>query len=278
MILCEYGCNQESKYQFKNGKWCCSKNQSGCPGVRKRMSESNKGKNHPIFGTTRSEETKNKIREANKGKKRTKIQNQKMSKACSLTIIKIKEKYFFFSQIEEMRYNPDKPEEKEIQVHCKYNGCKNSKEKGGWFTPSRSQLGERIRHLESENGNGGSYFYCSEKCKEDCPLFNLQSDPLKETELPYTYQEKQIFNKEVLERQRKEDGYNFCEKCYSAKDLHVHHEKPVKTYPILSLDPDNGIVLCEKCHYKYGHKTGTECSTGNLANKIQLNCNLGSSI
>jgi hypothetical protein len=27
---------------------------------------------------------------------------------------------------------------------------------------------------------------------------------------------------------------------------------------------------CEECHYKYGHKSGTECSTGNLANKICL--------
>jgi len=24
MKLCDYGCGQEAKYQFKNGKWCCS--------------------------------------------------------------------------------------------------------------------------------------------------------------------------------------------------------------------------------------------------------------
>lgn len=28
--LCTY-CNQPATYQFKNGKWCCSKNQSQCP-------------------------------------------------------------------------------------------------------------------------------------------------------------------------------------------------------------------------------------------------------
>jgi len=43
----------------------------------------------------------------------------------------------------------------------------------------------------------------------------------------------------------------------------------VKTHPYLALDPDNGISFCEECHYKIGHKTGTECSTGNLANKQQ---------
>ena len=31
MILCDYGCGQEAIYQFKNGKWCCSKNYQSCP-------------------------------------------------------------------------------------------------------------------------------------------------------------------------------------------------------------------------------------------------------
>jgi len=30
-MLCEYGCNKEAKYQFKNGKWCCSKSRNSCP-------------------------------------------------------------------------------------------------------------------------------------------------------------------------------------------------------------------------------------------------------
>ena len=37
MKLCDYGCGQEAKYQFKNGKWCCSKNISQCPEIKKRM-------------------------------------------------------------------------------------------------------------------------------------------------------------------------------------------------------------------------------------------------
>jgi hypothetical protein len=37
-MLCEYGCGQEAKYQFKNGKWCCSENCRQCPGSRKRNS------------------------------------------------------------------------------------------------------------------------------------------------------------------------------------------------------------------------------------------------
>lgn len=31
MILCDYGCGQEAKYFFKNGKKCCSENHGSCP-------------------------------------------------------------------------------------------------------------------------------------------------------------------------------------------------------------------------------------------------------
>ena len=31
MHICEYGCGQEAAYQFKNGKWCCSKSYASCP-------------------------------------------------------------------------------------------------------------------------------------------------------------------------------------------------------------------------------------------------------
>ena len=77
-----------------------------------------------------------------------------------------------------------------------------------------------------------------------------------------------IWRNEVLNRQLLELNINnnHCEKCDSEINLHVHHEKPRKTHPHLSLDPDNGIILCSECHYKIGH-TGN-CSTGALANKI----------
>jgi hypothetical protein len=38
MRLCDYGCGQEAKYPFKNGKWCCSKNHTQCPTKRKESS------------------------------------------------------------------------------------------------------------------------------------------------------------------------------------------------------------------------------------------------
>ena len=42
--LCEYGCGQEATYQFKNGKWCCSKRHNLCPEITKKIGQGNKGK------------------------------------------------------------------------------------------------------------------------------------------------------------------------------------------------------------------------------------------
>ena len=293
--LCDYGCGQEAKHQFKNGKWCCSNNISSCPLVRKKKSKSMKGKNtqSPSKETRKkqsismkgknkgsrseeskrkqsesmkgkntgpcSEETKRKMSKAKIGKKigpQSKEHKKKISESRKFSLKDYKEKYPFFSKIEEMRYNPDKIEEKEIQVHCKNHECENSKEKGGWFTPTSKQFKYRKDNLENE-GLDRSYFYCSQHCKDTCPLYNLHGDPFKNTELPYTYQEYKVCRGIVLER---ESG--LCEYC-GEPATHIHHIFPVKLEPFFALDPDCCVACCEKCHYKYAHKD--KCSTGNLA-------------
>jgi hypothetical protein len=98
------------------------------------------------------------------------------------TIEKIKSKYQIFFNEEEMRYNPDRPDEKVIQVHCKNHKCENSKEKGGWFTPTGRQIEFRIFCLENVNGNDGGYFYCSDACKLSCCLYRFREDPNRLTD------------------------------------------------------------------------------------------------
>ena len=61
--ICDYGCGQEAKYQFKNGKWCCSEYSSQCPAMRKKMS----GENHPFYRKHHSEKTKQKMCENQSG-------------------------------------------------------------------------------------------------------------------------------------------------------------------------------------------------------------------
>jgi len=80
--ICDYGCGQEAKYQFKNGKWCCSKNWRSCSEKRKKMSEeknpmwnkhhsaesrkkqssANSGENHPMWNKHHSAKTLKKLR------------------------------------------------------------------------------------------------------------------------------------------------------------------------------------------------------------------------
>jgi len=260
--------------------------------TRRRMSELKKGKNNPMYGKKRvmSEETRKKMSEAHKGKfsgmkgkklsektrrllseKRkgknnpmygkkkivTEETRRKMSQGSKITIEKLIQRYPFFSSIEEMRYNPEN--KNEIQVRCKNHKCKNSKEKNGWFTPNGTQMVERIRQLENPDGNEGSYFYCSTKCKEECPLYNFRwSNKFHKTRYYYTLEEYKIFKEFVLER----DNYK-CQYC-GKKAEHVHHERPQKLEPFFSLDIDLGWSVCKECHYKYGHVD--ECSTGKLAN------------
>ena len=316
MILCDYGCGQAAFYHFKNGKWCCSKNISQCPYVRRKSSERAKtrvgelnpfykkkhtkesiklmsdnrkgiltGKDHPLYGKNLSKETKEKISKSNKGKCKGKIpwnkgktyeelygkekakqlKNQHSNKMKNripwneFTIEYNQEYHPLFFRIEQIRYNPKKLDTKEIQAHCKNHKCKNCKEQGGWFTPTKIQIDERIRQIESIYGQGGCYFYCSDKCKNECPLYNLRSDPFQKIKSSsfYTYEEYITFRKYVLVR----DNY-ICQYC-GEKAEHVHHERPQKLEPFFALDPDLAWSVCKDCHYKYGHKD--ECSTGNLS-------------
>lgn len=52
-------CGQIATKQFKNGNWCCNEDHRKCPTNRKKYS--NQGDKNPIFGTTRSKETRDKI-------------------------------------------------------------------------------------------------------------------------------------------------------------------------------------------------------------------------
>ena len=84
--ICEYGCGQEAKHQFKNGKWCCSEHYSRCSDSRKKNRESHLGKirseeskrkqsismsgeNHPrgMLGKHHSEETRKRQSESKSG-------------------------------------------------------------------------------------------------------------------------------------------------------------------------------------------------------------------
>lgn len=278
MKVCEYGCGNEAKFQLKNGKWCCCEKFNTCPEVRRKNSETNKrkqsGENNGMYGRKQTIESRRKNSESNKRawadpnstfnnkKYRVKLKQSKIlvGKKRRRTISMIKKKYKIFSAMEEMRYNPDKPkEDREIQVRCANHNCPNSKEKGGWFTPTGSQMHERLRALEKESLDNDR-FYCCNECKNTCPIYGLHYYPNKNENKIYTTEEYQTFREHALER----DNYK-CQYCSEPAD-HVHHERPQKLEPFFALDPDYAWSVCTKCHYKYGHTDN--CSTGKLATKI----------
>jgi len=293
MILCDYGCGKEAKYQFKNGKWCCSKSTNSCPKLKKLNSIRMSGRNNPMFNKKAWNKDLKGVQKAwNKGLKGvqkawnkglTNIYSKKTLKKMSnarkkiipwnknikLSISKIKNRYPTFAKIEEMRYEPDKPDEKVIQVHCKNHLCSNSKEQGGWFTPiNRDQLFNRIWAVENDDGN--RYYYCSEKCKQECPLFGktvnqiIKQDQIAVGHLDdpwYTSKEYQEWRQHILELDD-----NKCVYCEELATI-AHHILPQKTHPNLSLDSENGLSVCKNCHYKYGHRDSW-CTTGKLSTLV----------
>ena len=228
---------------------------------------------HYWRGKTHSTETKAKQRIAHLGKTLSEEHRSNMT----YNLEKWEEKCPLLLKVEEI-----KEEDGKILVHCINHNCPNSKEMDGWFIPTGCQLEERTRALNG--GNDHNCFYCSDQCKRTCSKYDKKvSQLIKEDEIAagirpepiYDLKEYNTWKKEVLRRQKEDLGYNECEYCgnRNINELIVHHEKPQKTHPLLALDPDNGIIACganskNKCHYHYGHRTGTECSTGNLANKI----------
>jgi hypothetical protein len=279
-MKCSYGCGNEGLYKFKNGKLCCEPHFTKCPSIRKKNSRNQIGKktssktkekqskSHKKRYTKKlrkiySERMKKRYKDPNERKKQKEIAlkiwsskefrekhknalNKYFDNRSKFTLEQYRIKYPTFSKVENLRY---KPNTKKIQVKCKK--CDN------WFIPTCNQLSDRIIQIEHLDGNDGCYFYCSNDCKYLCPLYNIHSDPYKNTEKPYTLSEYQTFRTFVLER----DDYK-CQFC-GEKATDVHHERPQKLEPFFALDPDFAWSCCKECHFKYGHQD--ECSTGNLA-------------
>lgn len=128
------------------------------------------------------------------------------------------------------------------------------------FVPKISNVIHRVRFLEGKE-TCESRFYCSDKCKAECPIFGQNKYP-KGYKTPFEFNryEYMVWRKEVMRRAK----YR-CEYC-GEKAVDTHHIKSKKLEPFFALDPDYGIACCESCHYKYGHSGS--CATVNMANKI----------
>ena len=265
-MLCDYGCGQEATHQFKNGKRCCSKFLAQCPVMRIKNGDGNRGKfekgQHPNTGKEawnkgipRTEEEKALISRRTKEEmsKPENIEKMRLNKPPPLK----KEKHpnwkggYYNNNIpmyntyavriyyaEECRRSPN--DRNILQVKCAY--C------GKWFTPAVLQVYERIRALEGTN-YGEQRLYCSEQCKQECPIFHQISYP--KDHKPATSREVQA---ELRQMRFKADNYT-CQKCKKHQDelqsgLHCHHIEGIRWEPLESADIDKVITLCKECHIK----------------------------
>jgi len=145
------------------------------------------------------------------------------------------------SYVEEVRRDPN--DYNTLQVKCTY--C------GRWFTPKRSHVGERLKILVNGKTRGEASFYCSEDCKDACPIFRMRLFPKGHKDGTSREVQPEL-RKLVLER----DNYT-CQKCGVINtELHCHHFEGIMQNPIESADTDMCITLCKECHEEVHSKDG----------------------
>ena len=142
---------------------------------------------------------------------------------------------------DECQRDPKNPEL--LQVKCKNSKCQK------WFNPTNREVRNRIRSLNQsiERTHGECNFYCSQECKDTCPLYNLKSDPNKTSNKNTRDNLQDQLREIVLEL----DNYE-CQMCGATEEdgviLECHHIIAHRLDKMISADVDNCITLCNKCH------------------------------
>ena len=137
--------------------------------------------------------------------------------------------------VEEIRPDPSNPDM--AQVKCAY--CNK------WFNPTRNQVATRVRVIRGDKG-GESRLYCSDGCKDSCPIFNVISWP-KGFKKTTSREVEPELRKMVFER----DEWK-CQICHSEDSLHCHHIEGYARNKMLANDIENCITLC-KTHHEWVH-------------------------
>jgi len=238
-MKCFYGCGRDASFAPHKGTphWCCESHWSRCPENRNKNSKSkmgkqawNKNRKQPDDEKAKqSKSMKNKwtnseyrnkqtiSRSSSKYKQhmrniRRGVKNPMYGKnitddhkiILSLNKEKIKIRYPKFYSVEKIRENNGK-----IEVVCKY--CDQ------WFRSSTKQLYERIRQIESSDGNMKNFLYCCDKHKFLCPYSNRVD--------PKTLKEYEIYKRKVMNQTNKSLKNNHLKNIEKRSfDFHLDHK------------------------------------------------------
>jgi hypothetical protein len=130
-----------------------------------------------------------------------------------------------------------------LEVKCTY--C------GKWYIPKSRDIWNRINALNGKV-NGEYRLYCSDNCKQECPIFNQKKYP-KGFKQASSREVQPELRQMVFER----DNWT-CQnpKCKSKKNLHCHHKEGIRWEPLESADIDQCITYCKHCHQEAHEKEG----------------------
>ena len=114
-----------------------------------------------------------------------------------------------------------------------------------------NNVNNRITALEGKSNSPGAEYrlYCSDQCKQECPIYAKQKYSAEENNTnKYSREVQPELRQMVFER----DNWT-CQKCDSTESLHCHHVEGIRWEPIESADIDKCITFCKTCH-KEAHK------------------------
>jgi hypothetical protein len=179
-----------------------------------------------------------------------KIKNKKM-----VRLNKTVSFYSFFTEYL-IKYNYEvKNNNGFLEIKCKW--CNK------WFLPIYKYIQYRINAINGLYSFGVEcHLYCSDDCKNKCPIFNLRTDPNEIIEKELRISIPQWLRKEILDRDNNE-----CIICNSKENLELHHEKPLKENAFFQLDKDYIHTVCKNCHLNIIHKPDGLCSLNELRSK-----------
>lgn len=122
------------------------------------------------------------------------------------------------------------------------------------FIPTNAAVRLRISCLFGECSGEGR-FYCSEQCKQACPIYHKKDWPKGF---------RQGTSREVLPELRHMvfdyDDYT-CQRCHATienSQLHAHHIKGAVKEQMLANDITNVITLCKTCHIEVHRRDGCQ--------------------
>ncbi len=131
-----------------------------------------------------------------------------------------------------------------IHVACKL--C------GKHFAPQYRHISSRIIAFSGRFGATENNFYCSDECKEECPIFGAQShatDPRLRKPKSQTEKARSCQTKALKQLQcDHNNGQSYCEKCGDFVDVELHHTLTVAEFGEKAIDSSGHILLCAGCH------------------------------